>query len=203
MATELIAILVQHASEPLPAGFVAQVAPRLKRLLMESEEGEVLRPGAEALKSMLMHDHQQVFEWHDDQGNSGLVVCLQVIDRLLGPNIPDNSASEVGGLAAELAEKAGAERLGEGMLERLLQAVATRLSTAQAAPFIQSLVLVFARLCLNAAGEVVQFLSQITVPTPEGQENGLKVVLGKWLENSINFAGYDEIRQKYCPIVRC
>jgi hypothetical protein len=30
----------------------------------------------------------------------------------------------------------------------------------------------------------------------EGQ-NGLQVVLAKWLENSINFAGYDEIRQKY------
>ena len=82
------------------------------------------------------------------------------------------------------------------MLQRLLQAVANRLSTAQTAPFIQSLILVFARLCLNAAGEVVQFLSQIDVETHEGQENGLKVVLGKWLENSINFAGYDEIRQK-------
>jgi len=193
VATELIAVLVQYGPEPLPVGFVAQVAPKLQRLLMESEEGEVLRPGAEALKYMLMHDHHQVFEWHDAQGNSGLVVCLHIIDRLLGPAIEDNSASEVGGLAAELVEKAGHQRLGEGMLERLLQAVATRLSSAQTAPFIQSLILVFARLCLNAASEVVHFLSQITI----GQENGLSVVLSKWLENSINFAGYDEIRQKY------
>jgi len=70
-----------------------------------------------------------------------------------------------------------------------------RLNTAQTAPFIQSLILVFARLCLAAAGEVVQFLSHIDVPGPNGPENGLHVVLGKWLENSINFAGYDEIRQ--------
>ncbi|KAL1888827.1 hypothetical protein Sste5346_009305 [Sporothrix stenoceras] len=191
MATELIAVLVQNGTEPLPAGFVAQVAPKLKKLLMESDEGEVLRPGAEALKYMLSHDHHQMFEWHDEQGNNGLVVCLQIIDRLLGPNIEDNSASEVGGLAAELVEKAGHQRLGDGMLQRLLQAVANRLSSAQAAPFIQSLILVFARLCLTAAGEVVAFLSQITVD----QENGLAVVLGKWLENSANFAGYDEIRQ--------
>ena len=177
-------------------GFVAQIAPKLKQLLTESVEGEVLRPGAEALKYMLMHDHQQVFEWHDEQGNSGLVVCLQIIDRLLGPTVEDNMASGVGGLAAELVEKAGHQRLGADMLQRLLQAVANRLSTAQTAPFIQSLILVFARLCLNAAGEVVQFLSQIDVETHDGQENGLKVVLGKWLENSINFAGYDEIRQK-------
>ncbi len=192
MATELIAVLTQNGTEPLPAGFVAQVAPKLKKLLMESSEGELLRPGAEALKYMLSHDHHQVFEWHDEQGNSGLVVCLQIIDRLLGPVIEDNSASEVGGLAAELVEKAGHQRLGDGMLQRLLQAVAVRLSSAQTAPFIQSLILVFARLCLTAAGEVVEFLSQITI----GPENGLVVVLSKWLENSMNFAGYDEIRQK-------
>ena len=189
-------MLVQSGSEPLPVGLVAQIAPKLNKLLHTSAQGEVLRPGAEALKYMLMHDHQQVFEWQDDQGNNGLVVCLHIIDRLLSPSVEDNAASEVGGLAAELVEKAGHQRLGTDLLQRLLQAVAKRLSTAQAAPFIQSLILVFARLCLNAAGDVVQFLGQITVPTKDGEENGLKVVLSKWLENSINFAGYDEIRQK-------
>jgi hypothetical protein len=41
--------------------------------------------------------------------------------------------------------------------------------------------------------EVVDFLAQVQV----GSENGLAVVMGKWLENSVNFVGYDEIRQKY------
>jgi len=44
-----------------------------------------------------------------------------------------------------------------------------------------------------SAQEVVDFLAQLDI---EGA-NGLQVVLVKWLENSINFAGYDEIRQKY------
>jgi hypothetical protein len=158
---------------------------------MSSDEGEVLRPGAESVKYMLMHDHHQVFAWHDETGRSGLEVCLHIIDRLLGPSIEDNAASEVGGLAAELVEKAGAERLGP-FLPQLLQAVASRLATAQAAPFIQSLILVFARLSLTSAQDVVEFLSQIQI----GSENGLQVVMSKWLENSINFAGYDEIRQK-------
>jgi len=52
--------------------------------------------------------------------------------------------------------------------------------------------LVFARLSLVGAHDVVEFLSQIEI---NGQ-NGLQVVLSKWLENSVNFAGYDEIRQK-------
>lgn len=158
---------------------------------MSTNEGGILRPGAEAIKYMLMHDHQQVFAWHDDANKSGLEVCLVIIDRLLSPSMEDNSASEVGGLAAELVEKAGAERLGP-FLEQLLKAVATRLSTAEAAPFIQSLILVFARLSLTGAHDVVEFLSRVEI---NGQ-SGLQVVLSKWLEHSISFAGYDEIRQK-------
>lgn len=158
---------------------------------MESTEGELLRPSAEAVKFMLMHDHHQVFGWHDEAGRSGLEVCLIIIDRLLGTGIEDNAASEVGGLAAELVEKAGHERLGP-FLPRLLEAVAGRLATAEAATFIQSLISVFARLSLTAAHDVVEFLSQIQI---QGQ-TGLQVVLSKWLENSSSFAGYDAIRRK-------
>jgi len=184
-------VLTQYGPEPLPAGFVPIILPKVNKLLMTSVEGEVLRPGAETVKFMLMHDHHQFFGWQDESGTSGLEVCLHIIDRLLGPTIEDNAASEVGGLAAELVEKAGQERLGP-YLPQLLQAVAARLDTAQAQPFIQSLIMVFARLSLAGAQDVVDFLSSIQV----GGQSGLQVVLAKWLENSVNFAGYDEIRQK-------
>ncbi|OAQ90061.1 importin beta-5 subunit [Purpureocillium lilacinum] len=190
IATELLAVLAEHGPEPLPDGFVAATFPKLNRVLMETTEGEVLRPGAETVKYALMHDHQQVFNWQDANGVSGLETCLRIIDRLLKHEIEDNAASEVGGLAAELVEKAGQERLGP-YLPQLLQAVATRLYTAQAAAFIQSLILVFARLSLAGAQDVVEFLSQLQI----NGENGLQIVLAKWLENSISFAGYDEIRQ--------
>ncbi|TVY58687.1 Importin subunit beta-5 [Lachnellula suecica] len=190
LATELLTVLTEKGSEPLPPGYVAHALPKLNRLLMATTEGGVLRPGSEAIKYMLMHDHQQVFEWQDETNRSGLEVCLVIIDKLLGPNIEDNAASEVGGLAAELVEKAGQERLGP-YLEQLLKAVASRLATAEAAPFIQSLILVFARLSLVGAHDVVEFLARIEI---NGQI-GLQVVLSKWLEHSVNFAGYDEIRQ--------
>ncbi|KAG6002715.1 hypothetical protein E4U21_002824 [Claviceps maximensis] len=190
VATELLGVLAQNGSKPLPEGFVAAVLPKLTRLLMESNEGDVLRPGSETVKWILSHDHQQVFNWQDANGLSGLEVCLHIVDRLLGPSVADNSASEVGGLAAELVEKAGQERLGP-FLPQLLQAVANRLASAQAAAFIQSLILVFARLSLHGAQDVVEFLSQIEI----NGERGLQVVMSKWLENSVSFAGYDEIRQ--------
>jgi hypothetical protein len=158
---------------------------------MVTNEGEVLRPGAECIKYMLMHDHQQLFAWQDENGRSGLEVCLHIIDRLLGSSIPDDSASEIGGVAAELVEKAGRDRLGP-FLPQLLQAVASRLVAATRTPLIQSLTIVFARLSIVGAADVVEFLSAIQIKGG----SGLELVLAQWLDNSIEFAGYDAIRQK-------
>ncbi len=160
LATELLTLLTENGSEPLPPGYVAAALPKLNRLLMATTEGGVLRPGVETIKYMLMHDHQQVFAWHDEQNRSGLEVCLIIIDKLLSPSIEDNAASEVGGLAAELVEKAGQERLGP-YLEQLLRAVAQRLATAEAAPFIQSLILVFAILSR------IRIVPKLLHPTPQ------------------------------------
>ena len=54
------------------------------------------------------------------------------------------------------------------------------------------MILVFARLSLLSAHEVVGFLADVQI----GDKSGLQVVMSKWLENSVNFAGYDEIKQK-------
>ena len=141
-----------------------------------------------------MHDSAQLFAWRDlETGKEGLEIVLLIIDRLLGPEVDDSSAAEVGGLAVELVEKAGAERLGPYLMQ-LLQVVAIRLSTAERANFIQNLVLVFARLSLTNAKEVLDFLAQVQVEGANGG-TGLEVVLRKWLENSVNFSGYDAIRQ--------
>ncbi|EGX95387.1 importin beta-5 subunit, putative [Cordyceps militaris CM01] len=191
IAVELLAVMAENAPSPLPEGFIAATLPKLSALLMQSTEGDILRCGSRTVKFMLVHDHQQVLSWQDANGRSGLEVCLHIVDRLLGPTIEDNSASEVGGLAAELVEKAGQERLGP-FLSQLLLAVANRLAVAQSASMIQSLILVFARLSLTGAQDVVQFLSEIQI---NAEQNGLQVVMSKWLENSVSFAGYDEIRQ--------
>jgi hypothetical protein len=191
LAAELLATLTKYGLEPLPAGFVAAVMPQLNHILMNSNDEDLLKSATCAVKNLLSHDHAQVFSWNDTTGKGGLEIILIIIDRLLGPNIDDSAGAEVGGLAAELVEKAGSERLGPYLMQ-LLSAVAIRLASAQQAQFIQSLILVFARLALVNAKDIVDFLAQVQV----GNDNGLHVVMTKWLENSVNFAGYDEIRQK-------
>ncbi|GIZ41788.1 hypothetical protein CKM354_000508200 [Cercospora kikuchii] len=190
LAAELLAVMADHGSRPLPQGFVNTVMPRLNRLLLGSQDDELLKSATAAVRHMLRHDPDQVFNFHDQDGKGGLEIVLVIIDRLLNPSVDDHGAAEVGGLAAEVVEKAGSEKLGP-YLTQLLQAVAVRLGTATQAQFIQSLILVFARLSLISAVEVVSFLADIRI----GDQSGLQVVMSKWLENSINFAGYDDIRQ--------
>lgn len=197
-ATELLRALTERALEPLPAGFVETVMPKLNRLLLDSADGELIRPATEAVRHIMAHDFNQFVAWRDPQsGKEAVEVALVIIDRLLGPSVDDNAATEVGQLAAELVERAGSERLGP-YLPQLLRAVAQRLASAQQAPFIQSLILVFARLTLISPREVVDFLTQVDV----GGQSGLPVVISKWLENSVNFAGYDEIRQNIIALAQ-
>ncbi|KAL9631222.1 MAG: hypothetical protein Q9164_006008 [Protoblastenia rupestris] len=194
MAVTLMSVLAEYGSEPLPAGFVATIVPKLYRLIFLDLEFSVHQSATLTMKHILSHDAAQLFDWTDPEtGKGGLEIILLVIDRLLGPSVQDSSAAEVGGLAMELVEKAGAERLGPYLMQ-LLQVVAIRLSTAERADFIQNLVLVFARLALTNAKEVLDFLAQVQVEGVEGG-TGLEVVMRKWLENSINFSGYDAIRQ--------
>lgn len=194
MAIQLLAILADQGPSPLPQGFVATVMPKLYRIIFSNVDFNVHQSATLTIKHLLAHDFEQVFTWQDpDTGKTGLETILFVVDRLLGPEMEDASAAEVGGLAVELVEKAGADKLGAYLMQ-LLQIIAIRLSTATHPSTIQNLVMVFARLSIANPQDIVDFLSQIQIPEPT-PGSGLEVVLRKWLENCVNFAGYDDVRQ--------
>ncbi|KMU84325.1 importin subunit beta-5 [Coccidioides immitis H538.4] len=198
LAVELLRALAENGLEPLPQGLVASVMPKLNRLLLASTEPDLLPPATLAVKHMLAHDPNQFFAWRDPQtGKDGVESALIIISRLLGETVEDSAAAEVGALAGELVEKAGAEKLGP-FLPQLLRAVAQRLATAEQAQFIQSLILVFARLSLVSTRDVIDFLAQLDI----GGSSGLNVVLSKWLESSVNFVGFDEIRQNVIALAK-
>lgn len=196
LAVSLLSSLAENGPEPLPQGFVASIMPKLYRLLFSKAEFSLHQSATVTIKHILAHDPVQMFAWQDSEtGKGGLEIILLIIDRLLGPDVDDASAAEVGGLAVELVEKAGAEKLGPYLMQ-LLRVVAIRLSTADHASFIQNLVLVFARLSMTNAREVIDFLAQVEFSAEDGGiKSGLEVVLRKWLDNSATFSGYDAIRQ--------
>ncbi|OAP57366.1 hypothetical protein AYL99_08104 [Fonsecaea erecta] len=173
LAAELVSALAEFGSDPLPSGFVQAVMPKLQRVLMEAVEPELF------------------LSWTDSQGKSSIEVTLTIINRLLNsPDVDENAGQEVGGLASVLVTKFGADKLGPYLMD-LLRAVAVRLATAERIQFIQSICMVFVGLSLAAPKEVLDFLSEVNI----NGTNGLNVVLTKWLENSVHFAGFEEVRQ--------
>ena len=198
LAADMLAELTRSSKQGLPQGFISTVMPRLNRQLLGSNDGELLKACTTAVRFITRHDSAQLFAWQDtNSGKHGLEVVLVIIDRLLGASVEDNAAAEVGGLAAEVVEQAGFQQLGP-YLPELLRAIAIRLSIATQAQLIQNLILVFARLALASPSEIIEFLAQVSV---SGDTNGLSMVMAKWLENSTNFAGYDDIRQNLSALM--
>ena len=119
----------------------------------------------------------------------------------------------MGDLAGAVVEHAGHSQLGPYLIP-LLQAVAFRLARATKATLTQSLILVFARLAISNAREIVDFLASLTIPASALEPsttadmplptlsstsaatdvNGLTHLLPKWLDASATFVGYDAIR---------
>ncbi|KAK5455936.1 hypothetical protein LTS15_005254 [Exophiala xenobiotica] len=191
LAAELVSALAEFGSEPLPGGFVLAVMPKLQRVLMEATDAELVRPATLAVEHMLEKGSAQFLTWTDPHGKSAIEVLLTIVNRLLNsPDVDENAGQEVGGLASTLVQKFGADKLGPYLMD-LLRAVAIRLATADRIQFIQNLCMVFVGLSLAAPKEVVDFLSEVNI----NGVNGLTVVLTKWLDNSVHFAGFDEVRQ--------
>ena len=191
LAAELMSKLAEFGTDPLPDGFVAAVMPKLQRVLMHATDDALVQPATTAVTFALKKGTAQFMSWKDQTGTGSLEVVLTIINRLLNaPEVDEQAAQEVGGLASVVVEKYGSAQLGP-YLPDLLQALATRLAPAQQIQFIQSLLMVFVGLTISAPKDVVDFLYQLTI----NNQNGLTVVLTKWLDNSILFAGFDEVRQ--------
>lgn len=189
LTAELVSKLAEFGSDPLPEGFVSVLMPPLQTILMQATDGSVIRPATSAVSHMLNKGTSQFLAWNHD-GKSSIELSLSVVDRLISsPDIEESAADEVGSLASSLIDKCGAEVLGS-YLSDLLRAVAVRLATAERIPFIQSLLMVFVSLTIKVPNDVVNFLQDISI----NGKSGLDVVLTKWLENSVHFAGFDEIR---------
>jgi hypothetical protein len=197
VALNLIKVISENATFPLPAGFIDATMPRICRVIMSDADFYLHQQATLCLKELLSNDHARVFAWVDPEyQKGGLEMVLLVIGHLLGPQVDDASAAEVGDLAVEVVEKAGPEALGSVMRE-LLQVVAVRLDTAEHLGLVQSLAMVFARLSLINAQDVINFLADIQV----GQVTALEVVVRKWLENTTHFVGFDAIRQNITALI--
>ncbi|KAI1321026.1 hypothetical protein EDD11_008607 [Mortierella claussenii] len=183
-AVDLLKSLVQGASSPLPAGYVAQFFHNLMSVLLTTDDRDVLQSGQGCLMIVIQKDVHQIAEWRDAaSGKTGLELIIQFIAKLLDPSQTESAALFVGDLISKLIKKGG--DLVSSILPDLLNAVTLRLAEAQLPTFIQPLVMVFAQLCLNQHEVVINFLSGLNV----NGRNGLQIVMAAWLDNHADFTG--------------
>ncbi|KAF9571457.1 hypothetical protein EC968_000488 [Mortierella alpina] len=183
-AIDMLKSLVQGATSPLPASYVAQFFPSLMSVLLMTDDRDVLQSGQECLTIVIQKDVRQLAEWRDaSSGKTGLELVIQFIAKLLDPSQTESAALFVGDLISKLIKKGG--DLVSPILPDLLNAVTLRLAEAKLPTFIHPLVMVFAQLCINQHEVVINFLSGLNI----NGRNGLDIVLSAWLANHADFMG--------------
>ena len=73
-----------------------------------------LQNGGECLRAYVSVTLEQVAQWRDEQGHSGLWYVMQVVSQLLDPRTSEFTAAFVGRLVSTLIARAGRE-LGESL----------------------------------------------------------------------------------------
>ncbi|KAK9463502.1 armadillo-type protein [Lipomyces oligophaga] len=184
----LLVILVKHASSPLPEGLVQVVLPKIAHIMMFSDDKELLQNGSELVTEVVKHDPDQLRNWSDNQTRSGLQVVLEIMARLLDPQVNEQCAICVGDITTAVFDKFGDELA--DLLDQVLSATVVRLRTAEHPLLIQSLILFFAYIANLESTNIANVLAAIEIQAM----TGLEIVLKVWLENFEVFRGHQEIR---------
>lgn len=78
---------------------------------------------------------EQVGQWQDEQGHSGLWYIMQVVSQLLDPRTSEFTATFVGRLVSTLIARAGTQ-LGE-QLDQMLRAILSKMQQAETLSVMQ------------------------------------------------------------------
>ncbi|MEQ2171396.1 Importin 9, partial [Goodea atripinnis] len=91
--------------------------------------------GGECLRAYVSVALEQIAQWRDEQGNSGLWYVMQVVNQLLDPRTSESTAVFVGRLVSTLISRAGTE-LGD-QLDHILRAILSKMQQAEALSVMQ------------------------------------------------------------------
>lgn len=169
---------------------------------------------------------EQVGQWRDDQGHSGLWYVMQVVSQLLDPRTSEFTAAFVGRLVSTLIAQASAQ-LGE-QLDQVLRAILSKMQQAETLSVMQvrwnsisffsfnpthklenfltcvlfcffslkSLIMVFAHLVHSQLEPLLEFLSSL--PGPTGKP-ALEFVMTEWMSRQHLFYGQYEAKVRCDP----
>ena len=190
IALDVLSCLVRSSPPPLTEQLLVTMFPAAIQVTLTTDDNTVLQSGGECLRSYISTAPQQVANFTDNQGKSGVLHIIAVAEHLLNPTGSEFSATFVGRLVTTLIQKIGPNMLGDN-LDLLLKAVLSKLQGAKTLSVVQSLLMVYAHLFNSQLDPVLQFLSN--VPGPTGN-TALFFVMSEWVAKHNNFYGSYETK---------
>ncbi|CAI8007574.1 Importin-9 [Geodia barretti] len=173
----------------VPNEVVREIFPRVVRVGVASDDVAMLQNAGECVRAFVSMAMEDLVQWCDREGESGVLYVVRLAVHLLDPSRPESSAAFIGRLLIVFFKKVGG-MLGDH-LQLLLRSVLSKMQSVKTASVMQSLLLVYAYLLQTELEAVVSFLCQ--VPDPRGQP-ALNYVLKEWTSQHPFFFGSFETR---------
>lgn len=84
---DVLEVLVQYSPNHLSSALVNSAFPVACRCILESTDNGTLQNGGELIRTYLSVAAEQVIEYKDTEGQNGLQYILQIIAKLLNPQV--------------------------------------------------------------------------------------------------------------------
>nr|XP_061814396.1 importin-9-like [Nerophis lumbriciformis] len=186
-AIDTLTTVVRNTKPPLSEMLVCQAFPVMAQCTLRTDDNTVMQNGGECLRAYVSVALEQIAQWRDDQGNSGVWYVTQVVNLLLDPRTSEFTAIFVGRLVSTLISRAGTQ-LGE-QLDQILRAILSKMQQAETLSVMQSLIMVFAHLVHSQLEPLLDFLCSL--PGPTGKP-ALEFVMTEWMSRQHLFYGQYE-----------
>uniref|UniRef100_A0A8C5HZC2 Importin N-terminal domain-containing protein n=1 Tax=Gouania willdenowi TaxID=441366 RepID=A0A8C5HZC2_GOUWI len=184
---DILTTVVRNTKPPLSELLVCQAFPVVAQCTLRTDDNTLMQNGGECLRAYVSVALEQIAQWRDEQGNSGLWYVMQVVNQLLDPRTSEFTAAFVGRLVSTLISRAGTE-LGE-QLDQILRAILSKMQQAETLSVMQSLIMVFAHLVHSQLDPLLEFLCSL--PGPTGKP-ALEFVMTEWMSRQHLFYGQYE-----------
>uniref|UniRef100_A0A3Q3ANS1 Importin 9 n=1 Tax=Kryptolebias marmoratus TaxID=37003 RepID=A0A3Q3ANS1_KRYMA len=176
---DILTTVVRNTKPPLSEMLVCQAFPVVAQCTLRTDDNTIMQNGGECLRAYVSVALEQIAQWRDEQGNSGLWYVMQVVNQLLDPRTSEFTAAFVGRLVSTLISRAGTE-LGE-QLDQILRAILSKMQQAETLN-----VFYFQHLTLDP---LLEFLCSL--PGPTGKP-ALEFVMTEWMSRQHLFYGQYE-----------
>nr|XP_029527363.1 importin-9-like isoform X2 [Oncorhynchus nerka] len=186
-AIDILTTVVRYTKPPLSEMLVCQAFPVVAQCTLRTDDNTTMQNGGECLRAYVSVALEQVRQWRDMEGHSGLWYVMQVVSQLLDPRTSEFTAAFVGRLVSTLIARASTE-LGE-QLDQILRAILSKMQQAETLSVMQSLIMVFAHLVHSQLEPLLEFLCSL--PGPTGKP-ALEFVMAEWMSRQHLFYGQYE-----------